>query len=180
MRTAKVVGKDDAMWDSMGSIDCVCWDAGWLVFNGAIGSHALQRLFSTFPGGRPGIGLLLLRAAVGLAAAATGVFYFAGQQNATAGQWVLGVVLTASGASLAVGFLTPFVGLLVGVCFLGMALAWFPVPGWGVHDARMVASGMVITAAAMALLGPGAYSLDGRLFGRREIVIPPSSRPPQS
>jgi len=30
----------------------------------------------------------------------------------------------------------------------------------------------VILAAAIALLGPGAFSLDARLFGRREIVIP--------
>jgi hypothetical protein len=42
-----------------------------------------------------------------------------------------------------------------------------------------MAYGMIITAAALALLGPGAFSLDGRLFGRREIVIPPSSRPPE-
>jgi len=29
-------------------------------------------------------------------------------------------------------------------------------------------------AAAIVLLGPGAFSLDARLFGRREIIIPPS------
>jgi uncharacterized membrane protein YphA (DoxX/SURF4 family) len=36
---------------------------------------------------------------------------------------------------------------------------------------------MVITAMGIALLGPGAFSVDGQLFGRREIVIPP--RPPK-
>jgi len=39
---------------------------------------------------------------------------------------------------------------------------------------------MIVTTIALALLGPGAFSLDGRLFGRREIVIPPSSRQPES
>jgi hypothetical protein len=39
---------------------------------------------------------------------------------------------------------------------------------------------MTVAAVALALLGPGAFSLDGRLFGRREIVIPPSSRKPES
>jgi hypothetical protein len=44
----------------------------------------------------------------------------------------------------------------------------------------LLAFWMIIAATALGLLGPGAYSLDGRLFGRREIVIPPSSRPPES
>jgi len=41
--------------------------------------------------------------------------------------------------------------------------------------ARRQAGGfwMIVTAVAIALLGPGAFSLDGRLFGRREIVIRP-------
>ena len=81
---------------------------------------------------------------------------------------------------MAAGFFTPFAGLLVGLCSLGIALSWFPAPSWGLYDARLAAFGMIITAAALALLGPGAFSLDGCLFGRREIVIPPLSRPPES
>jgi uncharacterized membrane protein YphA (DoxX/SURF4 family) len=92
----------------------------------------------------------------------------------------VGLPLTMGGAALAIGFLTPYAGLLVGLCFLGIALSWFPAPSWGLHDGRLVAFGMIITTVAIALLGPGAFSLDGRLFGRREIVIPPSSRPPES
>jgi uncharacterized membrane protein YphA (DoxX/SURF4 family) len=146
------------------------------VSEGAQGRYALQRLYSTFPGGRPGIGLLLLRAAVGLKANAEGILYLSGPSNPFSGKWLLSLVLITSGAALAAGFFTPFAGLLVGLCFLGIALSWFPAPSWGLHDARLVAFGIIITTAALALLGPGAFSLDGRLFGRREIVIPRSSR----
>ena len=92
-------------------------------------------------------------------------------------EWLLGVVLVGSGSALTIGFLTPLAGLVVGLSFLGIVLSWFPAPLWGVHDAKPIAIGMIVTAAAIALLGPGAFSLDGRLFGRREIVIPPSPPP---
>ena len=150
------------------------------IFYGATGRYALQRLYSTFPGGNPGLGLLLLRAAVGLTAAAEGVSYLLGPSNPSAGKWLLVLALIVSGMALAAGFFTPVAGLLLGLCFLGIALSWFPAPAWGLHDARLVACGMIITAIALALLGPGAFSLDGRLFGRREIVIPPSPRPPET
>lgn len=144
------------------------------------GRHALQRLYSTFPGGRPGIGLLLLRAAVGLATCAEGFSYLSGPSDPTSEKWLLGLVLVVCGAALAAGFLTPIAALLVALSSLGTAFSWFPEPSWGSQDARLVAFGMIIVAAALALLGPGAFSFDGRLFGRREIVIPPSSHPPES
>jgi len=123
---------------------------------------------------------LLLRVAIGLAAAAGGVFYFSGPFGSSSGKSILGVVLILGGVLLAAGFLTPLAGLLIGICFLGIALSWFPAPAWILHDVKLMASGMIISTIALALLGPGAFSLDGRLFGRREIVIPPSSRTPKS
>jgi uncharacterized membrane protein YphA (DoxX/SURF4 family) len=140
---------------------------------------ALQRLYSTFPGGKPGLGLLLLRAAVGLAAVAQGISYLTSPLNPSPVKWLFAFVLIASGVALAAGLFTPFAGILLGLCFLGIAVSWFPGPSSGVQDARLLALGMLITATALALLGPGAFSFDGCLFGRREIVIPPSSRPPE-
>ena len=121
--------------------------------DGASGRFALQRLYSTFPGGRPGIGLLLLRVAVGLAAAAGGVFYFPGSSK----NGYFGLVLIVSGAALAAGFLTPLVGLLIGICFLGIALSWFPAPAWVLHLVKLMAFGMIVSAIALALLGPGVF-----------------------
>jgi uncharacterized membrane protein YphA (DoxX/SURF4 family) len=91
--------------------------------------------------------------------------------------WCLGILLIVSGAALVGGFLTPVAGFLVSLCVLGIALSWFPAPSTGLHDAKLLAPGMIAMAVALALLGPGAFSIDGRLFGRREIVIPPSYRP---
>jgi uncharacterized membrane protein YphA (DoxX/SURF4 family) len=118
----------------------------------------------------------LLRAAVGFSAAAGGVFYLSAPFNSSSERWSLGLVLIVCGTALAAGFLTPIAGLLVGICFLGIAFSWFPAPAWALHDVRLAAFAMIVAAVALALLGPGAFSLDGRLFGRREIVIPPAPR----
>jgi uncharacterized membrane protein YphA (DoxX/SURF4 family) len=122
---------------------------------------------------------LLLRVAVGLTAIGTAVFHFSTAADPSLAQWSLAFVLIASGASLAIGFFTPFAALLAGLCFLGTALGWLPAVFWTLHDARLVGTAVIVTSSAIALLGPGAFSLDGRLFGRREIVIPPLSRPPE-
>jgi len=34
----------------------------------------------------------------------------------------------------------------------------------------------VVLAIVIALLGPGAFSVDARMFGRREILIPVTRR----
>jgi uncharacterized membrane protein YphA (DoxX/SURF4 family) len=135
---------------------------------------ALQRLFSTFPGGKPGLGLLLLRASVGAASLAAGVLYFSALSLPGLDRWFFGLLLAASGAALVVGFLTPVASLLVALSSLGIGLSLVPTPLWGLYETRIAAVGVIVIAVAIALLGPGAFSLDGYLFGRREIVIPPS------
>src|SRR5262249_59993764 len=84
----------------------------------------LQRLFSTFPGGRPGLGLLLLRAVVGPSAIAEGILYLTSLPNPSFATWLLGFVLILSGVCLTIGFLTPLAGLLAGIHFFGVAVSW--------------------------------------------------------
>jgi hypothetical protein len=40
------------------------------------------------------------------------------------------------------------------------------------HISTFAAFNLAAISAALVLLGPGAFSLDARLFGRREIIIP--------
>jgi hypothetical protein len=139
----------------------------------------LQRLFSTFPDGWPGAGLLLLRAAIGVIAIIQGGLYFADPGTLTLGTATTGLVAIASGALLSVGFLTPFAGTVVGLGTFGIGLAWFPAAPRNLFDARLPTVLAVIMTVAILFLGPGAFAVDARLFGRREIVIPPVSRSPK-
>jgi hypothetical protein len=121
----------------------------------------MQRLFSTFPGGRPGIALLVLRVALSLLFL-DGVLVALGRLDSN---WVL-LAPWAVAVGLCLGFLTPVVALL---CVLIEVSTW--LSGTGAFEAVHICA--VLDAFALALLGPGAYSLDARLFGRRKIVIPP-------
>jgi uncharacterized membrane protein YphA (DoxX/SURF4 family) len=146
----------------------------------ASGRIPLQRLFSTFPGGRPGIGLLLLRVAIGGGAATLGVVYFSGLIERTSVVYAVAALLLAGGISLLAGFLTPFSSSLVGLCILGIAFSLVPSPPSVLNGAQLISFVIVLIAASIAMLGPGAYSVDGYLFGRREIVIPPRGPESQS
>jgi uncharacterized membrane protein YphA (DoxX/SURF4 family) len=140
--------------------------------------RALQRLFSTFPGGWPGVGLLLLRVAVGAIIAVQGALYLAGA--AAFSVWIAGFLAIASGASLLLGFLTPLGAIFTGVGCAAMTLSWFPTPAHSLIELKLSAILVVTMAGAILLLGPGALSIDARLFGRREIIIPRTAhRPPE-
>lgn len=74
---------------------------------------------------------------------------------------------------LGLGLLTPIVSVSAGVFELAGLLTS------GYDDWRSIALSS-LNAAAITLLGPGAYSLDARLFGRRQIVLPSGGRPDHS
>ena len=136
----------------------------------------LQRLFSSFPRRWPGVGLLLLRAAVGPALAVQGVACFAGGDPSGGWRPAIGVLGVLIGAALLIGFLTPFAALLAELVSLGIALPSSIPDVFGGAPATIF---LIVMAAAVFFLGPGAYSLDARLFGRREIVIHRAAEAPE-
>ena len=56
-------------------------------------------------------------------------------------------------------------------------LLWMQVALLQLLNSRMALFEFVVMAAALAILGPGAASIDARLFGRREVAIREEHRP---
>ncbi len=140
----------------------------------------LQRLFSSFPDSFPGAALLALRALVGGIAIYQGYLYVARGASWTAGTLLPCLLLATSGVCLLIGFLTPLMSVLAGLGCIASWMALLPTPAASLFDGKLVALQLVAMALAVAVLGPGAYSVDARLFGRREIVIPPVVRDPEA
>jgi uncharacterized membrane protein YphA (DoxX/SURF4 family) len=93
--------------------------------------------------------------------------------------WLAGLTALAAGVLMLIGFLTPIAGVLAGAEAIGMGLSLLPACTTDLFESRTT---MVLAAAvllAIIVLGPGAISVDARVFGRREIIIPSSTSPPQ-
>ena len=132
----------------------------------------LRRLFFAFPGGWPGCALLLLRLVLGLVFLTEGRFYLEGQ-NVTAGVWLFGLSILVAGGVLLVGFLTPIVAGIVAAGTLGVGLGILPGSTPTLFDSKIPFIFGLTMLVTLVGLGPGAFSMDARVFGRREIIIPP-------
>ena len=125
----------------------------------------MRRLYSTFAGGWPGLGLLLMRLVVGAV-----VLWHAGPRL-----WsdpALHIVIAYASLALAALFLiaglwTPVAGALVAVVAISEIVTTGEPP-----VGRLLAATI---AGALTMLGPGRLSVDARLFGWKRIE-PPSAR----
>jgi len=124
--------------------------------------------------------LLLLRAVLGSALVTDGGFYLGTRPSSVATLW-LGLASLAAGVLLLIGFMTPLAALAAALGGAGAALASLPPSGAHVFDSTPSAIFALTILLTIAGTGPGRFSVDARIFGRREIIIPPSRpRPTQS
>lgn len=120
----------------------------------------MQKLFSMFPAGLPGLALLLLRGSVVLA-----LLLAVHGHREVLPAWVYALAVVIS-VALSVGCLTP---IAAAAALVLNGLLWF---GTGA-DSTAVGVVFTLDATALALLGPGAYSIDSHRFGRRLVAPPP-------
>jgi hypothetical protein len=117
-----------------------------------------------FPTGSAGVGLLLLR----FSAAAMLLVIAVPRGPVVSSQWAI-AGLAALAALFIVGALTP---ILCALCCCIEIVAMFGIRG---ADALYMLCSIVDTAA-LGFLGPGGYSLDARMFGRRRVILSTNDR----
>ena len=125
----------------------------------------MQRLFSTFADGWPGVGLLVLRLLTGVTLIHSGISSI--REESPPLFVTLQTVGIAAGIVLAVGLFTPVAGVLA-----AFAKACIAVWRFSSHSGDpWMALTQAILAAVLAMIGPGAWSIDARRFGRKHIDL---------
>jgi hypothetical protein len=114
---------------------------------------------SRYPRNLAGAALLFLRASLGLLVLAN-----VHAEAPLKSPGILTILAATLCVGLWIGIFTPF---LSGVAFVGLIayLIWFPATPSLV---RIVA---LMLCVSTAIMGPGAYSIDGILFGGRRVIL---------
>lgn len=88
------------------------------------------------------------------------------------GYWAMCLLMLGSGGSLLIGFLTRTASVVALLSSIGITFSWFSAPAWNLFSSKILSMDVITLALATSLLGPGAFSLDTRLFGFRKVIIP--------
>jgi len=126
----------------------------------------MQRIFSTFPDSWPGCGLLLLRVAGSAPLFAIGISRL-WAEPADAVLWIR-MLSCVSGALMLVGLWTPLAAALQ-VLLEGI----FAIGGTTFEWAHLIHA---LMGVSLMMLGPGYWSIDARLYGRKRIDLGQSQR----
>jgi uncharacterized membrane protein YphA (DoxX/SURF4 family) len=140
------------------------------------GGQLPHRLITGFPAGLQGIGLLLLRATLGAALLFQGGLCLSNAESFSL-PWFSCVTSVLAGALLLAGFCTPVGALIAAGYVAALGFSIVPAAAPNLFEGRFTDILSLSVLIAVLLLGPGAFSWDGRRYGRREIIIPRSESP---
>jgi hypothetical protein len=121
----------------------------------------LQRLFSTFANGLPGKGLFLQRLVTATALLLCATLHLSESSELA----LLIPYLLAAGAGILflLGLWTPVIGAIIVVLEIWIIL---------LHTGDVLVPILLATfGGTLAIIGPGAWSIDARLFGRKHFTI---------
>jgi putative oxidoreductase len=131
-----------------------------------VSGSTLQRLFSTFANGWPGIGLLLLRLLAAVVLIHFGIASVL--EAAPLAITVLQIIGAGAGILLLVGLWTPVAGTLAAI-----VKVWIAFSRVLSHSGDpWISIAQAVLGVVLAMVGPGAWSIDARLFGRKRIDMP--------
>jgi len=121
----------------------------------------LRRSFSSFARGWPGIGLLLIRSLIGLTVICHELRTLLNTPLTLYSAASVALIIAA--ILLIIGLWTPIAGILIAVLqvqnFLHSTDPWLYFR-------------LGIFASALAMVGPGGWSVDARLFGWKRLEVP--------
>ena len=120
----------------------------------------MRRLFSTFAQGPPGLGLLLLRLVAGFAVVTRGLTSLLAKTSIETA--LPDALAIATGLFLVAGLWTPIAGGLLALLAL-----------WNISQHEELWANILLgtIGAALALIGPGVWSIDARRFGWKRIDV---------
>src|SRR3954452_21583176 len=119
---------------------------------------ALQRLFSTFADGWPGLGLVVQRVATSTALIYCAIVHSSSLSGSSL--MLPHFIVAGAGVLLLLGLWTPIAGSVITAGELWIALS-----------SSNPTTALVLAAfgASLAMIGPGAWSIDALLFGRKHL-----------
>jgi putative oxidoreductase len=129
------------------------------------GRCLLQRLFSTFPDGWPGAGLLLLRLSAIIPLMSFCIAALSGETLGDPIAVTQDLVAAFAGILLLGGLWTPASGVGIAVDELWIASSRYSLQPGDLWTHVLLA----VLGAGLAMLGPGAWSVDAHLYGRKRF-----------
>jgi uncharacterized membrane protein YphA (DoxX/SURF4 family) len=120
---------------------------------------------------------LVLRIALGVPLLVEGVALLTDWRDNASLLVFVALISVAAGVALQLGYYVGHGAIAGAVAVLAVHFSSVDGECLNLFSSRIACFLAMSIAIALVFLGPGAYSIDARRFGRREIVIPPRSTP---